>query len=402
MPDTLPSSRPPSRFKLAALSAVGVAMVALPLFQVLRYQSAELQAAMAEQAGLDPVVRSVAVQHSLVTHRDLAGRVLRGQTALEAERLSRQGEVDERVAQLAGALVVVATERALEESHALREDWALLARQIQQRQVSAPESDLGHRLLVEQTLQVIDLVADASGLGRDRDAGAALLASMMTRSLPRLAAEITALAPAGVATHATDERQMAATEAALARSLGRLNEAIEQSAVPRPLLAAATAEAGAAADRYFNLLRQHPDADATLAGQAAVQAQFRLMDATRDVLTETLSARVAEARTARDVMVAVMGVLALLAVGLARQVLTPPDPRGTRSRAEPPPLHGAASEAGSDAGSTPNDRRRGAPRASTSRDETGRLLQRLRQSPDVGRSARHRDGHAETLPPDEP
>ena len=32
MPDNLPTSRPPSRFKLAVLSAVGVAMVALPLF----------------------------------------------------------------------------------------------------------------------------------------------------------------------------------------------------------------------------------------------------------------------------------------------------------------------------------------------------------------------------------
>ena len=146
MPDTQPPSRPIARFKLAALSAVGVAMVALPLAQVLRYQGAELQAAMEEQAGLDPVVHTVAVQRSLLAHRDVAGRVLRGQAALEAERLSRQGEVDERVAQLAGALVVVATDRALEESNALREDWALLARQIQRRQITAQHGHvhLGH------------------------------------------------------------------------------------------------------------------------------------------------------------------------------------------------------------------------------------------------------------------
>jgi hypothetical protein len=397
MPDTLPPGRPTSRFKLAALSAVGVAMVALPLAQVLRYQGAELQAALEEQAGLDPVVRSVAVQRSLLAHRDVAGRVLRGQAALEAERRSRQGEVDERVAQLAGALVVVATDRAVEESNALREDWSLLARQIQQQQITAPESDLGHRLLVEQTLQVIDLVADAAGLGNNREAGAALLASMTTRSLPRLAAEIAALGSPGATGWRADERQMAATESALARTLGRLNEMIERSAVPHPALAAATAEAGAAADRYFGLLRDQPDADTAPAGEAALQAQFRLLDATRDAMAETLSGRVSQARQSRDLLVALMAVLALLALGLVRRVLTPPEPPGQRRREVPPGL----------AQQDPAplvDRRRGQPRAATSGDETGRLLQRLRQAAQTGTGTgpRRRDSPAETLPPDEP
>jgi hypothetical protein len=395
MPEPLPPVRPTSRFKLAALSAIGVALVALPLFQVLRYQGAELQAALDEQAGLDPFIRTVAVQRSLLAHRDVAGRVLRGQAALEAERLSRQGEVDERVAQLAGALVVVATDRAVEESNALREDWARLARQIQQRQIAAPESDLGHRLLVEQTLQVIDLVADVTGLGSHREAGAARLASVMTRSLPRLATEIAALGSAEATGRHADERQLAATEAALARSLGRLNETIEHSAVPRPALAAATAEAGAAADRYFSLLREPPDADAAPAGNAALQAQFQLLDATRDVVAETLALRVSHARRSRDLLMAAMAGLALLALGLARRVLTPPRPPNPRWRNEMP------AQAGDDPAPLV-ERRRGPPRATTSGDETGRLLQRLRQDARSGARRQQRDSHAETQPPDEP
>jgi len=399
MPDTLPTGRPTSRFKLAALSAIGVAMVALPLFQVLRYQDAELQAALQEQAGLDPVARTVAVQRSLLAHREVAGRVLRGQTALEAERLARQGEVDERVAQLAGALVVVATERAMEESNALREDWALLARQIQQRQITAPESDLGHRLLVEQTLQVIDLVADATGPSGQSEAGAAMLASVMTRSLPRLAAEIAALDAAGSSGLRADERQMAATEAALARSLGRLNEMIEHSAVARPALAAATAEAGAAADRYFSLLRERPDADTAPAREAALQAQFRLLDTAREAMAQTLSGRVSQARQSRDVLVALMAVLALLALGLGRRVLAPSQPPDRRWRDETP----AEAELDARQARSPLiDRRRGMPRASTSGDEAGRLLERLRQDARPGASPRQRDSHAETRPPDEP
>ena len=100
---------------------------------------------------------------------------------------------------------------------------------------------------VEAAEPVIDLVADITGLGGHREAGAALLASVMTRSLPRLATEIATLGSPAATGRRADERQMAATEAALARSLGRLNEMIEHSAVPRPALAAATAEAGAAA-----------------------------------------------------------------------------------------------------------------------------------------------------------
>jgi hypothetical protein len=398
MPDTLPTRSPPSRFKLAVLSAVGVAMVALPLFQVLRYQGAELQAALNEQSGLDPVARSVAVQRSLLVHRDVAGRVLRGQAALEAERRLRQDEVDERVAQLAGALVVVATDRAVEESNALREDWVLLARQIQRRQVNAPESDLGHRLLVEQTLQVIDLVADATGLGGHREAGAALLASVMTRSLPRLATEFAALGSPGATGHRADERQLAATEAALARSLGRLNEVIENSSVPRLALAAATADAGAAADRYFTLLREQPDADAAPAGEAALQAQFRLLDATRDVLAEILTGRVSQARQSRDMLVALMAILALLALGLARRVLTQPQPPERRWRGEMP---APSAQDPATVRNPPIERRRGQPRATTSGDETGRLLERLRQDAGPGARRQQRDSHAETQPPDE-
>lgn len=399
MPDTPPSGRPTSRFKLAALSAVGVAMVALPLFQVLRYQGAELQAAMEEQAGLDPVVHTVAVQRSLLAHRDVAGRVLRGQAALEAERLSRQGEVDERVAQLAGALVVVATDRAVEESNALREDWALLARQIQRRQITAPESDLGHRLLVEQTLQVIDLVVDATGLGSNREAGAALLATVMTRSLPRLATEIAALDSPGATGRPADPRQVAAIEAALARSLGRLNRMIEHSAVPRPALAAATAGAGAAADRYFSLLRGQPDADATPAGEAALQAQFRLLDATRDVMAEILSDRVSQARHSRDVLATLMAVLALLTLGLARRVLAPFGPPGKRRHMDP---SGRAEQRETHGRAAPVERRHGQPRAASSGDEADRLLQRLRWEAQASARPRRRDSPAETRPPDEP
>lgn len=395
MTDTPTSDRPTPRYKLAALSIVGAAMVGLPLAQVLRYQNTELQAALAEQAGLEPVARAVAVQQGLLVHRDVAGQVLRGQMALESDRRRQQRKVDERVAALARSLVV-ASARTHEEFSALRDDWTLLAHEVQQRAVSAPESDHGHRLLVEQTLQVIDFVADASGLGRDRDSGAALLASLMTRSLPRLAAEIAALSRAGApAASGHDERKVAATEAALARVLGRLNEVVERSKVPRPALAEATADAGAAADRYFRLLRDHSQ-EATQADTVAVQAQFRLLDATHAVIAESLAARVDSALREREMLLALTAVLALLAVWIVIRMFMPP---GTgRQRLPPDRRRHADAVAGAQVTAAPAGR----PGSADSRGEAGLLLQRLRrQDRSQGQTLRYQDTPAETLPPDE-
>jgi len=402
MPDTPPPTRPTLRLKLAALSTVGVAMVVLPLAQVLHYQDAQLQSALQEQAALDPLARAVTVQRSLLAHRDVAGRVLRGQLAFEAERQARQREVDAHVARLAAVPAVLASGRALDESTALRDDWTLLARQVGQRAITAGESDFGHRLLVEQTLQLIDLVADASGLGRGPDAEAALLASLATRGLPRLAAEIAGLGSAPADADAgAGERRRAATESALARSLRRLNASLEASPVPRPMLASAAADAGAAAGRYFALLREPAGTDAAPALMAALQAQFRLQDAARDAVAEAIDRRVADTRLERSLLLALSAVLALMALALVRRVFAPPGPPSTGHRTHPAPLYEAIGDSAG-VGRPAAERRAGGRRRSSSDDEAARLLQRLRQSPQRGRSGRHSDWHAETRPPEEP
>ena len=73
-------TRLPQRLRrsLAALSLVGAVLVALPVAQLLRYQSAELDALTAGRTRLDPVARAVHVQRGLLAHRDVAAQVLGG------------------------------------------------------------------------------------------------------------------------------------------------------------------------------------------------------------------------------------------------------------------------------------------------------------------------------------
>ena len=149
------------RTRLVALGLVGAAMVGLPLSQLLHRQQDELDRLSARRAVLDPIARAVDTERSLLLHRDAASRMLRGRPDLETERRVRQGEVDDRLMALAIALDIGPSERAVQESDALRGDWSLLARRLLARSLSADDSDQGHRLLVEQTLQIVDLLDQA-------------------------------------------------------------------------------------------------------------------------------------------------------------------------------------------------------------------------------------------------
>ena len=163
MPDTRPTAR--LRFKFALLAAVGAAMILLPLGQVLRYQNAEIEALVAERATLDPLTQVVSLQRHLLGHRDVADRVLRGRLPLEEERRLRQSEVDGALWVLRGTLSAGYWTRALNESTHLTVDWRNLARRLTLRQITAPESQDGHQLLVEQAVQIMDLVAATAAPG---------------------------------------------------------------------------------------------------------------------------------------------------------------------------------------------------------------------------------------------
>ena len=163
MPDT-PTSQS-LRLKFAAIAAVGAAIVLLPLGQVLRYQNADLQALVAERATLDPLTHALAVQRSLLGHRDVTERVLRGRLQLEAERRLRKTEVDESLWALQGTLSAGFWLKALAESDALTQDWRTLASRVALRQLQAADSQDSHQLLVEQAVQVMDLVSAATPAG---------------------------------------------------------------------------------------------------------------------------------------------------------------------------------------------------------------------------------------------
>lgn len=160
MPESRPPPPPPRlSLRFAAIGTLAALMVLLPLGEVLRHQTDEIQMLVAERALLDPLAHAVDVQRSLIGHGEAAGRVLAGRRQLEGERRLRQAEVDDALHALKSTLAAGLWDRALAETDDLARDWHDLALRIPSGKVDAAASQAGHRLLVEQALQVMDLVS---------------------------------------------------------------------------------------------------------------------------------------------------------------------------------------------------------------------------------------------------
>lgn len=169
MPSITEPSSPPAnvrpRRRLAALSAIGAVVLALPLVQVLRFQADELEAVRRERAGLDPMAHAVDVQRKLLLHRDLSSLILRGQDALEPKRQLSERQVDTAVVTLSSDFRSGLWVRARDEAKALDHDWSQLKPQIAERRIAADQSDAAHRLLVEHCLQITDDLSDVLATG---------------------------------------------------------------------------------------------------------------------------------------------------------------------------------------------------------------------------------------------
>jgi hypothetical protein len=353
----------------------GALLIALPLWQVLRFQNAELAALRAEREGLDPMARAIAVQRGLLVHRPLAAQVLDGEVRVEPERRLRQVEIDLRVAALTRSLAGSSRERAGLETEALRNDWSVLAQQVRALRISAAQSNEAHGLLLEQTLLVIDLVADAMSpraLGAAPRPAEATASLQMARALPRLALQTAALA----ASRPVSARQVQAAH----ESLSRVLRAVESGREPLPdgrsadaeLLRAAT-QTAAAADAFFLSLHGASAADeaAQAAGAAAVEAQFRLFEAVQASASAALARRTVAAWRERAGLLAADLVLALTATALWAGLWRGRGQAGrsTPRAAAPASERLAAAQAFAEAAAPPDANRAAA----------GRLMDRLRE-----------------------
>ncbi len=351
--------------KFAALGVVGAVMVLLPMAQLLRYQSAEIQTLELQRASLDPMADAVALQRSLMAHGDASREVLQGRLKAEPLRLQRQAEVNRRLDELGHALAAGHWIRALEEARALAGDWAQLARQVADRGISVAQSDHAHRLRVEQALQVMDLLSLAWAPDLP---GATGSSARITADLPHLAQRIATSTPQ------TDSVMAQAAAARLRALLTSLRGTLAPQA--DDALAAAVSQAEQRARQWQSAMGQ-PGADWLTARDLAVQAQLDLLVLARNHAASGLDERLKTAGQARTASVLALTALGVLALLLLQQLIRETTHR--RRAPVPPPVPPPA---------------RAGRRLAESPPEAGRLIARLRR----GASGDHATPAADTQP----
>jgi hypothetical protein len=359
------------RQHLAALSIVGALMVCLPVVQVLRFQSEQIEALVRHRESLNPMLRAVQVQRGVLAHRDLSAQVLRGRSALEAARQQHQQELEQRMQLLVTDLDFMHLGLALREAQTLHDDFVSLATQVTERRISAPDSDAGHRLLVEQTLQVMDLAQDlGDGVTAGWQDAETRFALTLTRELPRAAWQ---LGQAGGAV------EVAAAQAQrLQHLIERHGWAVRQPWAPTTTASSAMAQASHAASaslQAWTALALTADVQDTAADSAranALVAQWQLFDLAHATASQSLAEQVATAQRQRLQSLAGLLALALAAAGLLVRLWmlsTTPIAAPSTTPNAPPTSPQAAADDGPDNSERP---------LSGAHSEAQVLLQRLR------------------------
>jgi len=321
--------------KFSAIGLIAAVMCAVPLVQLVQYKNEEIAATWAEKIGLDPVRTAVALQRQLQAHRGLSSLVLNGKAEADTDRRARQADVNTAYAKLQQQLTEQGYAKVAEEGKAWKTGWDKLSSQVASRGIKPAESFSAHSDLVDRNLAQIERVADTSGLSFDPVSESYFVMTAVVDHLPRLAGATASVRGRGTAMlasgeiSASDRAEMVAAmrnaEYLYGRDTDQVQKAGEINPAVKKALESALADNKAEVDRFFKMVNADLIAEGVTkltgaeffkAGSAAVDAQYKLIDTATQALDDLLQGRIHDSAQARAVLFALLGALALLAIGL--------------------------------------------------------------------------------------
>ncbi|MDT9001721.1 methyl-accepting chemotaxis protein [Paucibacter sp. APW11] len=320
--------------RFVLLGLIALIACAVPTVLLVQERSAQLQTAREEAEGLAPARATVKLLRELQTHRGLSGLAIDGDAKAQDEQRTQEREVNNAFGALQKQLGGSNTAKpVLDRFKQLQQDWAALMSKFSAHTLDVPTNRSAHGQLVAQTQQLIEAVADASGLSLDPEAVSYFTIVAVTDALPQLTESIAqsrgrgwtlvAQLAAGKDPSAQERQSLVQAtrdsdfwrqraERQLGKALG-LDEAFKKTIGDKQQAANSAAEA------FAKQMRAEAAASKTsstaletfTAGTKAVDAQFALIHAGMDVLNEMLTQRAQQFERQRD------GLLLGLGLGLA-------------------------------------------------------------------------------------
>ena len=331
--------------KLLLIGLIGVLLCAVPTVLYVRAANKDIRVALDEYAGLAPAHAVARILRPLQQHRGLTAAAISGNAALADARLAQQQEVTKGIATARSLLPGngTALHKSLDQIEA---DWKSLVEASKGNALPGEEAFTRHSKLVSATLALLEAILDQYGLSLDPEAQSYFLIIAGFGEVPALTESIGRIRGIGTTVLAikqatTEERVTIASRLErvrddLERSRTLVRKAVDLKESDLSRLAADLAAAKAATDKFIavtdleflriEVLRYDADEFFKLA-TAAIDAQFKLIDTTRDELGRMLTERVAEQRRERALLLALVAALlsagALAMYWVARSITRP-------------------------------------------------------------------------------
>ena len=329
--------------KLAVLGVAALVMCAIPTAVLVTRLQQEITVSSREMAGIAPITELLRWVQLAQQHRGLSAAVLGGNASLQAQRESKQREVDEMLAKLRTVLGADA-QVAREALDVAERRWKSLAAAVGTKSLSIPDSFAQHGALVAAQLVVLDRLMDYHLLSLDPEAETYFMIHAALAQMPHLA-EALGQARARGAGYLASGKIDAPGRIAMSSTLDRVRERIDnttaafaKAAAARPalkvVLGDAMAESGRQVGAVIDLAaREVVEADTmkfdsaryVALTTAAIDAQFKLIAASLTEAVHMLDER-KQAQT-RQALLIVAGLLALalaatvLGVSISRRLL---------------------------------------------------------------------------------
>jgi methyl-accepting chemotaxis protein len=329
--------------KFTLVGVLVLAMVAMPVWLVIKTAVATLSVARAEAAGIAPSGDMLTLIGLTQQHRGQSAMVLAGNDSVRAARQANQTEVEQAMAKVRQSVAGLADPRLDERLDAIQREWQALAGAVGGKSIAGPQSFAQHTALIAEQLALLDGIVDSSTLVLDSEAGTFYMISSVLGHLPRLTESLGQMRGRGAALltrgEAMPEDRMAVSvigtmaQQHLRNARAAFDKAMDAEPALRQALDKPVANAVAAAEAALKLTDEQivrtetfslPGADYFATMTTTIDTQFDLVSIAFKALDATLSERVAAEQRALWLVLggSVPGAIALWIIVLTARTTT--------------------------------------------------------------------------------
>ncbi|MEF7613042.1 methyl-accepting chemotaxis protein [Aquincola sp. MAHUQ-54] len=314
--------------KFALVALLAALMLIPPTVMIVRADLGNLHAAQQQQAGIAPARAVLTLVRLTQQHRGLSAVVLAGNEEMAAQREAKQAQVGQELEAVAAAVRALPDAALAEAAQQLAAQWREVSGAVSGRSIDGPASFARHTALIARQVDLLEDIANTSGIVLHPRRGTYFLQNGVLQHLPRLTESLGQLRALGATLLAQfdprpeDRRriellvaQARAQHLAVHKSLAL---AVGGDPLLRDAMAAQSGSADQSAAEGLRLIEEKvlpkgallPQADYFAAITRVIDEQFKLIDTAFGELGRTVAD---DAAAATQRLLAVLGLIAGLA-----------------------------------------------------------------------------------------